>query len=98
MSLVRQSLPTICPSDLFAMGVRATVNGFPTGVSRIGAVIGALGAPRPRWYSIRLAVLTVAATGWGVFPTCSLRNKQNDPPRVQFGDRRPESHHGTGSR
>lgn len=68
-SFASQCLQAIYPSELFPTGVRATANGFATGVSRIGAAIGTYGAPLLLGYSTRLAMLmgaVIAAAGWGV--------------------------------
>jgi putative MFS transporter len=66
-SFSSQCLQAIYPSELFPTGVRATANGFATGVSRIGAAIGTYGAPVLLGYSTRLAMLVgavVAGAGW----------------------------------
>ncbi|HJP77798.1 MAG TPA: MFS transporter [Pseudonocardiaceae bacterium] len=68
-SFASQCLQAIYPSELFPTGVRATANGFATGVSRIGAAIGTYGAPLLLGYSTRLAMLmgaVIAAAGWAV--------------------------------
>jgi putative MFS transporter len=68
-SFASQCLQAIYPSELFPTGVRATANGFATGVSRIGAAIGTYGAPVLLGYSTRLAMLTgavIATLGWAV--------------------------------
>jgi putative MFS transporter len=56
-SFSSQCLQAIYPSELFPTGVRATANGFATGVSRIGAAIGTYGAPLLLAQSTRLAML-----------------------------------------
>lgn len=66
-SFASQCLQAIYPSELFPTGVRATANGFATGVSRIGAAIGTYGAPLLLAYSTRLAMLIgalIAGVGW----------------------------------
>jgi putative MFS transporter len=66
-SFASQCLQAIYPSELFPTGVRATANGFATGVSRVGAAVGTYGAPVLLGYSTRLAMLTgalVCAAGW----------------------------------
>jgi MFS transporter, putative metabolite transport protein len=68
-SFASQCLQAIYPSELFPTGVRATANGFATGVSRVGAAIGTYGAPILLAYSTRLAMLAgaaVVAVGWVV--------------------------------
>jgi putative MFS transporter len=50
-------LQAIYPSEQFPTGVRATANGFATGVSRIGAAIGTYGAPLLLAHSTRAAML-----------------------------------------
>jgi putative MFS transporter len=68
-SFSSQCLQAIYPSELFPTGVRATANGFATGISRIGAAVGTFGAPVLLGYSTRLAMLTgavIAAVGWVV--------------------------------
>jgi putative MFS transporter len=57
----------IYPSELFPTGIRATANGFATGVSRIGAALGTFGAPILLACSTRLAMFVaamVALLGW----------------------------------
>jgi MFS transporter, putative metabolite transport protein len=56
-SFSSQCLQAIYPSELFPTGVRATANGFATGVSRIGAAIGTFGAPLVLAQSTQLAML-----------------------------------------
>ncbi|SDZ17384.1 MFS transporter, putative metabolite transport protein [Amycolatopsis xylanica] len=56
-SFSSQCLQAIYPSELFPTGVRATANGFATGVSRVGAAIGTYGAPLLLAQSTRLAML-----------------------------------------
>jgi putative MFS transporter len=66
-SFASQCLQAIYPSELFPTGVRATANGFATGVSRIGAAIGTFGAPILLGYSLRLTMLVAAVLallGW----------------------------------
>jgi putative MFS transporter len=66
-SFASQCLQAIYPSELFPTGVRATANGFATGVSRVGAAVGTYGAPVLLGYSTRLAMFTgalVCAAGW----------------------------------
>jgi putative MFS transporter len=66
-SFASQCLQAIYPSELFPTGVRATANGFATGVSRVGAAAGTYGAPVLLGYSTRLAMLTgavICAVGW----------------------------------
>jgi putative MFS transporter len=66
-SFASQCLQAIYPSELFPTGVRATANGFATGVSRVGAAVGTFGAPILLAYSTRLAMLVAAAVallGW----------------------------------
>ncbi|MFE2181926.1 MFS transporter [Streptomyces sp. NPDC059455] len=63
-----QCLQAIYPSELFPTGVRATANGFATGISRVGAAIGTWGAPVVLDHSTRLAMLlgaVICAIGWG---------------------------------
>ena len=62
-----QCLQAIYPSELFPTGVRATANGFATGISRVGAAIGTWGAPVVLAHSTRLAMLlgaVICAIGW----------------------------------
>jgi len=56
-SFSSQCLQAIYPSELFPTGVRATANGFATGVSRVGAAIGTYGAPLLLAQSTRLAMV-----------------------------------------
>lgn len=66
-SFSSQCLQAIYPSELFPTGVRATANGFATGVSRVGAAVGTYGAPVLLGYSTRLAMLAgavICAAGW----------------------------------
>lgn len=66
-SFASQCLQAIYPSELFPTGVRATANGFATGVSRVGAAVGTFGAPILLGYSTRLAMFVaavVALLGW----------------------------------
>ncbi|WP_413805588.1 MFS transporter [Streptomyces sp. OE57] len=63
-----QCLQAIYPSELFPTGVRATANGFATGISRVGAALGTWGAPVVLGHSTRLAMLlgaVICAIGWG---------------------------------
>ncbi|AEM83399.1 MFS transporter [Streptomyces violaceusniger] len=63
-----QCLQAIYPSELFPTGVRATANGFATGISRVGAAIGTWGAPVVLDHSTRLAMLlgaVICVIGWG---------------------------------
>jgi MFS transporter, putative metabolite transport protein len=66
-SFSSQCLQAIYPSELFPTGVRATANGFATGISRVGAAIGTFGAPLLLAYSLRLTMLVgavIALIGW----------------------------------
>ena len=66
-SFASQCLQAIYPSELFPTGIRATANGFATGVSRIGAAVGTFGAPVLLTYSTRLGMLAgalIALVGW----------------------------------
>ena len=56
-----QCLQAIYPSELFPTGVRATANGFATGMSRIGAAIGTFGAPMLLAYSTSAAMFVGAS-------------------------------------
>jgi putative MFS transporter len=56
-SFSSQCLQAIYPSELFPTGVRATANGFATGVSRIGAAVGTFGAPLVLAHSTQLAMI-----------------------------------------
>ena len=60
-SFSSQCLQAIYPSELFPTGVRATANGFATGVSRIGAAVGTFGAPLVLAHSTQLAMIIGAA-------------------------------------
>jgi MFS transporter, putative metabolite transport protein len=59
-SFSSQCLQAIYPSELFPTGVRATANGFATGVSRVGAAVGTFGAPLVLAQSTQLAMLVGA--------------------------------------
>ena len=66
-SFASQCLQAIYPSELFPTGIRATANGFATGISRVGAALGTYGAPILLGYSTRLAMLVgavIAVVGW----------------------------------
>ncbi|MFC0548409.1 MFS transporter [Kutzneria chonburiensis] len=66
-SFASQCLQAIYPSELFPTGIRATANGFATGISRVGAALGTFGAPILLGYSTRLAMLVgavIAVVGW----------------------------------
>ncbi|GAA1971558.1 MFS transporter [Amycolatopsis minnesotensis] len=56
-SFSSQCLQAIYPSELFPTGVRATANGFATGISRIGAAIGTYGAPLLLAHSTRVTMI-----------------------------------------
>ena len=60
-SFSSQCLQAIYPSELFPTGIRATANGFATGVSRIGAAIGTFGAPILLAQSTQLAMIVGGA-------------------------------------
>jgi putative MFS transporter len=59
-ALSSQGLQAIYPSELFPTGVRATANGVATAISRIGAVLGTVGAPVLLAYSTSGAMLVGA--------------------------------------
>jgi D-amino-acid dehydrogenase len=88
-SFASQCLQAIYPSELFPTGIRATANGFATGVSRVGAALGTFGAPLLLAYSTRLAMFVaavVALLGW-LSSYFLAPETRHDPGRVELAHR-----------